>query len=423
MPLHQRQHGDAWVAQPEGKLDAHGAQELGRVLGFGGSGARHLVLDLSAVPYLSSAALRGFVLFHRECTARGGLFALVGVQPYCREVLRVGGMETLFALHATVDDALAAIAAESLVLATPIGTFEPFAGADEPGGIKVLGHIEDVLASRVSTEHVRSKTFSATEYSLGLGSMAPSVEDALPVMGEMITIGGTMVWLPTDGYDTPDYLVPHHDSATVTIRTGFNAALHGAFNEYVHFRAAKPEGATLSEIYRALFDLAARRRPDYKGALGVAMRAEMAAVHGAGVVKAPISANAPANGEWITHESNFAEWFEFDAEPRLRGVTGLISGAGVDLGADLSVFSQAPLEATFYINPANTGAGATEQLHNHGVFFSPLPFPDPPRSLEEEIAAVVQAGDFVDMRHLLDKTAITRAQIGVIYVQDFWPDL
>ncbi len=421
MQIHTRREGEILIADLSGRLDAHGAAVLQQTLDFSNDEARHLVLDLGEVPYLSSAGLRVFVLFHKECTARNGVFSLAKVQPYCREVLRVGGMDTLFTPYEGIGGAVAAIQGETGLLRTEHGSFEALPGSDEPGGIEILGHIEDVLASRVTEAHVRSKHFFAKEYSLGLGGMAASTEEALPVMGEMITIGGTMVWLPTDGYDTPDFLIPKVDSDLVTIRTGFNASLRGHFNEFFHFRSASPEGCTMSELYRSLFDLAAKRRPDYKGAIGLAMRAEVKAAYGAGVVKSPIAANAPENGKWITDASNFKQWFEFDAEPRLREVTGLISGVGVDLRHDLSAFSQDSLNATFYINPANTGS-ADEQLHNHGVFFSPLPFGETPGTLEEEIAAVVEAGDFVDMRHLLDGTTITRALIGVIYVQDFWPD-
>ncbi|HEY8903272.1 MAG TPA: hypothetical protein VIM48_06170, partial [Chthoniobacterales bacterium] len=62
-------------------------------------------------------------------------------------------------------------------------------------------------------------------------------------------------------------------------------------------------------------------------------------------------------------------------------------------------------------------------LHNHGVFFNSLPFPNPPRDLDTEIQDVIERGDFVDMRHLLDRTAVTRATVGVIYVQEFRPDV
>lgn len=405
-----------------GKLDAHGTQiaqqEIEPALEKSAL-VRDLILDLRAVPYVSSAGLRLFLVLHKRCLAAGGGLVLVGLQDYCREVLRISGLESAFMQAESVEKALGE-SCETAV--TDKITLEVSPHSDEAGAIEILGHIEDVLASRVDASHVRSKAFFAKEYSLGLGAMAPSVEDALPVMGEMMTIGGTMVWLPTDGNDTPDYFVPKAESSRVTILTGFNASLSGAFNDVVQLRSKDPEGVTLTEIYRALFDFAKANRPQFRGALGIAMRADVAEVFGCGVVRSPIAPNAPANGKWITDPSNFKDWFEFDETARNRNVTGLISGVGLDHTVDFTAYDPRYLEATFYINPANKGGQSNEQLHNHGVFFSPLPFPDPPRSLEEEIAAVVEIGDFVNMRHLLDSTRITRALIGVIYIQEFRPD-
>jgi hypothetical protein len=204
------------------------------------------------------------------------------------------------------------------------------------------------------------------------------------------------------------------------MRTGFNASLAGEFHDYVSFTSAKPEGVTMAELYRLLFEQAKQRRPEFKGALGFAMRAEMPAVFGAGVVKAPVEPNKPANGKFITDPSNFTEWFEFDKEPRHRGVTGLVAGCGIDLTCDLSGFTQEFLQKTFYYNPANKGA-ADLTLHNHVVAFNPQPLADG-FDLEGGIAAVVDKGEFLDMRHMLDASTVSRAIIGLIYVSDFRPD-
>lgn len=421
MQVIQHSQTQAAVFELSGKLDAHGTQiaqtEIETALGT--SEPKGIILDLRAVPYVSSAGLRLFLILHKRCLAAGGGMVLVGLQEYCREVLRISGLESAFAQADSVDKALAE---HSETAVTNQITLEVTPHSDEAGAIEILGHIEDVLASRVNASHVRSKAFFAKEYSLGLGAMAPSVQDALPVMGEMMTIGGTMVWLPTDGNDTPDYFTPHGESNSVTILTGFNASLAGAFNDVVQLNSHDPAGVTLTEIYRALFDFAKANRPQFRGAIGLAMRADVAEVFGCGVVRSPIAPNAPANGKWITDESNFKDWFEFDKTARNQNVTGLISGVGLDHTVDFSAYDPKYLEATFYINPANKGGKSNEQLHNHGTFFSYLPFPDPPRSLEEEIAAVVEVGDFVNMRHLLDSTRITRALIGVIYIQEFRPD-
>lgn len=237
----------------------------------------------------------------------------------------------------------------------------------------------------------------------------------------MITIGGTMVWLPTDGHDTPDYLIPKTDSGTVMIRTGFNVAQAGDFNEMMLFRAAAEEGATVTEIYRALFRQARARRPDFRGGLSVSMRAEMTAVFGSGVRLSPVMENHPANGQFITHPDNFSRWFDIDRQPRHRNVTGLLAGVGIDLEADYSAYDPNIFGAAFYVNPANPNR-RDQVLHNHGVFFSPLPFPSGPTDLYREIKTVVEIGDFADMRHLLDGSRIARAILGVSYTQQFEKD-
>jgi len=79
---------------------------------------------------------------------------------------------------------------------------------DGRGSLKVMGDVRDVLYSRITPAHIASKPFSQTEYSIGLGALGDKPEDYLPLLGEMMTIGGNMVWLPADGHDSPDYLLP-----------------------------------------------------------------------------------------------------------------------------------------------------------------------------------------------------------------------
>jgi anti-anti-sigma factor len=404
-----------------GRLDAHGAAEISSALPEARPGIVVLA-DLRGVDYLSSAGVRVFVAWHKKLHAAGGRLVFAAVQPYCREVLRISGLEQVLVIFDTVEAAQAELGGGGETCRADCGEFVFHAGHAEPGAIEVLGQIEDVLAARITENQVVAKKFSAKGYSLGLGALGPSAESVMPYIGEMMTIGGTMVWLPTDGNDTPDFLVPQQDSDAVVIRTGFNASIAGKFNEYVEFSAASPEGATLSEVYNALFDFAKARRPDYRGALALAMRAEIGAVYGCGVVKSPVAAHAPANGKWITDPSNYASWFEVDETPRHRNVTGLICGIGLDLEADLSVFDQKHLNATFYINPGNQGGAARGKLHNHGVFFERFPVGEEPANLEAEIQRVVEGGAFADMRHLFDRTTVQSAVIGVVYAQEFRPE-
>ena len=412
--------GKVTLLRMKGRLDAHGAMQAEPSLQHIPASAT-VVLDMSEVDYLSSGGLRIFVALFKKLCTQGGRLTLAALQPYCREVLRVSGMEQLFPMSETVEEAMAGQGDTAEVCQRPCGRFVFHRGTGEVGGVEVLGRIDDLLNARMTPELLRAKKFSAKEYSFGVGALGPDMESAIPYLGEMVTMGGTMVWLPTDGNDTPDFLVPHHDSDEVLIRTGYNVSIKGRFNEYVEFEAEAREGATITEIYRALFDLARERRPDYRGALALAMRAEIGQVFGCGIIKSPIPANAPANGLPVVDQANYGDWFEKDDKPRHRDVTGLLCGIGVDLESDLSGFNQEYLNAAFYINPGNVG-GPQQKLQNHGVFFRPFPLGEKPLSLEREIKSVVEEGEFVDMRHLFDTTTIQWALIGIVYVQDFLPD-
>jgi len=298
------------------------------------------------------------------------------------------------------------------------GTLRILPASNDQGAIEILGHVKDVLYAQVTVAHLCSKRFSETEYSIGLGGLGDRIDDYFQIMGEMITIGGTMVWLPTDGHDTPDFLIPKTDTGEVTLRTVFNASIAGHFNELIFFDSSEEKGTTIDTLYRELFRVSKHRRDDYKGVLALAMRTQMSSVFGSGVKKSPIAEFAPRNGEMLMSPANFDEWFDVDSEPRHADVTCLICGLGADLTCDLSSYDESELNSVFYLHPANT-SDKTELLHNHAVIFTELPMLERLVNLEKEIGAVVEEGDFIDMRHLLDRSALKRAFIGVSYIQEF----
>ena len=414
------------VVSLDGRLDGFGAKEAAEILPGLAKGAL-VVLDCRALTYLSSAGVRLLLAAHKAAAGSGGALVFAEVQPFCASVLEMSGLAGMIPVFANVEQAVHELrsrvskgaAGEKCETAAGQFVFHPVgAGA---GTIDVLGDINNVVNCAITEELVAGKPFFETEYSLGLGALGARPEDYLPVMGEAIMLAGTMVWLPTDGNDTPDYMIPRKASTSVVLHTGFNASLRGGFNEFVEFTAPDGKPANIREIYRALFDLANERRFDFRGVIGLAMRAHIHEAFGAGITKSPLLARRPANGKPITDPSNFGAWFESDTAPRHQGTTALVCGAGADLGADLSRLDEGRLRRMFYINPANRGA-ATEVLHNHAVFFNAAPAPGGSHDMDVEMRRVVDSAEFVDMRHLLDQTTVTSALIAVSYVQEVRED-
>ncbi len=414
------------VAHLSGRLDSFGAKAAAAALGPDRASGR-LVLDCADLSYLSSAGVRVLLSQQKASQAAGGAMALAAVQPFCLSVLEMSGLSGMIPVFSAVADAVAELRAhQGAGAAAEVGQSGAGAFVFHPVGsgagvISIMGDIAHVLECAITEDLVRAKPFFETEYSLGLGALGGAPEDYLPVMGEAIMVAGTMVWLPTDGHDTADYMIPRKASTKVVLQTGFNASLRGGFNEFVEFTAPEGRPATIREIYRGLFDLAKERREDFRGVLGLALRAEIDEAFGAGITKSPLLANRPANGLPITDAANFSEWFESDTTPRHGGTTALICGAGEDLTADLSRIDQDRLRRMFYVNPANKGA-LTEVLHNHAVFFRNAPPPAGTHDMEVEMRRVVDVGEFVDMRHLLDQTTVRSALIAVSYIQEVRDD-
>jgi len=224
----------------QGRLDAFGAKELDAHLEAQiGTNLLCTVIDMAGVDYISSAGLRVLLRLQQKLNRRGGIVALANVQSYCLEVIELAGFDQLLRVSATMDEALALCgqvirgqssgeawrSAQSFDMSS--GTFRVLQAASGEGFIEILGDISDVLYSRITPGHLSSKRFFETEYSIGLGGLGNRIDDYFEIMGEMITMGGTMVWLPTDGHDTPDFLIPKSDTGRVTLKTAFNVSIGG----------------------------------------------------------------------------------------------------------------------------------------------------------------------------------------------------
>ncbi|MFM8457693.1 MAG: hypothetical protein ACKOB0_01915, partial [Chthoniobacterales bacterium] len=172
----------------------------------------------------------------KTASAGGAVVALSAVQPYCASVLEMSGLAGMIPVYGSPGEAVHELGNRGSDNAgcdrcdTAIGGFVFHPVSSTAGTIDILGDIANVIDCAITPDLVVGKPFFETEYSLGLGALGGSPDDYLPVMGEAIMLAGTMVWLPTDGNDTPDYMIPRKASTSVVLQTGFNASIRGGFN-------------------------------------------------------------------------------------------------------------------------------------------------------------------------------------------------
>ena len=418
----------------EGRLDAFEASILGKELeAFLKEEDSYLVLDMAKVPYISSGGLRVLLVAQKKLARKNGRVCLCGLLEYPVQVIRMAGMDIVFTTYNTADEAINQILIQENMRRVEKDkqhlpryernqtSFQVFQVTNSTSTIRIVGNLMKVMHATLEPEDIRQRRFFETEYSIGLGALGGNLEDCLPLLGEMMTIGGTMVWLPTDGNDTPDFLIPQKDTGEVMIHTGLNLALEGEFNEIILVGDnEKRLPITIGDLYGAIFDIARERQIQHASLISVGMVADLDALFSSGVKISPIKKFTPSNNGLITDPENITQWMDINTESKHPGQTMVSFGIGLDLTSDLSGLSKTALENMFYLHPANVGSQKM-LLHNHGVVFNCLKWQHT-LDLDHEIRRIVRQGEFVDMRHLLDTTRITRGIVGVSYISDIRVD-
>ena len=107
MDITTRARNDVTVVAVAGNLDSNTAPRAQQALdGILASGAQKLVVDFSALDYISSAGLRVLLGTAKRLSGAGGALHLFGLNETVREVFVISGFSTILAVFATEADAL-----------------------------------------------------------------------------------------------------------------------------------------------------------------------------------------------------------------------------------------------------------------------------------------------------------------------------
>jgi anti-sigma B factor antagonist len=95
------------ILKISGYLDGHTFVELEQHIDqiFKG-GSHRLVIDLSELTYIASAGVGVFINAQHQARKAGGNLQLVNPTQSVREIFGILGLETIFTIHATVDQGL-----------------------------------------------------------------------------------------------------------------------------------------------------------------------------------------------------------------------------------------------------------------------------------------------------------------------------
>jgi anti-anti-sigma factor len=298
-----------------GKLDAFQAETLERKLNeLFETGYYQFIFEMSKIDYLSSAGIRVLVKLLKKSRKLGGFIKLSALKPYPYNVLKIAGFLKVFDTYPTLSAALDSCLPQNEqqtpgreIIATDIGELSYRKTSDQPVSLVISGSNQNYLKAICTKEDIVSKPLNHFQHALGIGSLGSNIDDNFNIMGELMIINGSVIWLPTDGHNRPDFLITTGEDSQINVHTAFNLSLQGDFQAVLHYQASAEKGCQLSSLYTELFRLAEKNFPHYKGMIGTIMRADLTSVYGAGIKKAPVIDNKPANNELITHADNIKE--------------------------------------------------------------------------------------------------------------------
>ena len=92
MKLAAVKNGTSLIVTPEGRIDSGNVQDFEKQLKEAMDGVTTLVLDLSALEYISSAGLRVLIATQKELEAADGSMTLLQVNPGVKEILDITGL-------------------------------------------------------------------------------------------------------------------------------------------------------------------------------------------------------------------------------------------------------------------------------------------------------------------------------------------
>lgn len=90
----------------DGDLDAYSSPRLGQLLNeLIERGSKHIVIDCTALKYVDSSGLGALVAAFKRISAESGVLDLAQINGDVRRVLQITGLDVLFRLYNSVDEA------------------------------------------------------------------------------------------------------------------------------------------------------------------------------------------------------------------------------------------------------------------------------------------------------------------------------
>ena len=98
------------IVEAEGEVDLYAAPELKRIVwGAIDAGHTHVIVDLTHATFMDSTALGALIGAVKRLRVRDGTLVVASSQPSILRILEITGLDQVVAVHASREEAIAAV--------------------------------------------------------------------------------------------------------------------------------------------------------------------------------------------------------------------------------------------------------------------------------------------------------------------------
>lgn len=370
--------GERYELKLKGRVDALGSRNLEDEIKLQMKSGRHeLILDFGAVDFVSSAGIRVFIKYYKELKALGGALSISEMSEMVTSVFEMAGLSQFISrprTGLTMDQKV-----EAVTLEQGDAVYYLLENRDsDPMQLETIGLPAKLHEGGYTLSDASTVPYPGNKYGLALGALSSSVEDAAHRFGEMLGVGEALIYLPTDGSKSVDYL--ERSGQMIPEAIALSAInFQGEFSKVLGFRAKEGHReVTLEQVATDLLEMSDEE------AIGLVMVAEATGLVGCSLNVSPVNReHSPFTYPQVKDEVSFT------IEPEYDGHMAVITG----------IVHQGVAELLPHSTPLANESGYG---HFHAAVFGFHPLQKNNTDLDAIVRSFLDHNEPVDVLHLLN---------------------